>query len=120
MDNKKVLTYPKLSLFLSEIKKIFSPKAHDHNRIKDVESNQDITLSFTKEDFVGNYFTVWNGFELRSMHKDKIIDMINVSKKIIFYFKKQSLLVKMKVGFGIKQLIYKNMEDLYDKIFKVA
>lgn len=81
MDNKKVLTYPKLSLFLSEIKKIFSPKAHDHNRIKDVESNQDITLSFTKEDFVGNYFAVWNGFELRSMHKDKIIDMINVSKK---------------------------------------
>ncbi len=30
-DSKKVLTYPKLSLFLSEIKKIFASKSHVHN-----------------------------------------------------------------------------------------
>lgn len=30
MDDKKVLTYPKLSLFLSEIKKLFAQKTHTH------------------------------------------------------------------------------------------
>lgn len=44
MDNK-VLTYPQLSLFLSEIKKIFSTKTHVHNDLYFTQSEVESQLS---------------------------------------------------------------------------
>ncbi len=44
MDDNKVLTYPKLSLFLSEIKKLFAPKSHNHDDRYYTESEMNTKL----------------------------------------------------------------------------